>query len=134
MRVEIPQDTDVASYFEIMNNRGAQLQKHEILKSFMSLYNYKAIPVEETSAGMVLSRTDTLFMQQSRVKGLPDISDETLRSRITADEAESIKRWGKSKYGKPQVTIVRKIPFAAFLSVGTIVYFLVGVLQFCGLL
>lgn len=35
VRVEIPQDTDVASYFEIMNNRGAQLQKHEILKSFM---------------------------------------------------------------------------------------------------
>lgn len=33
--VEIPQDTDVASYFEIMNNRGEQLQKHEILKSFM---------------------------------------------------------------------------------------------------
>ena len=35
VRVEIPQDTDVASYFEIMNNRGVQLQKHEILKSFM---------------------------------------------------------------------------------------------------
>ena len=28
-------DTDVASYFEIMNNRGEQLQKHEILKSFI---------------------------------------------------------------------------------------------------
>lgn len=35
IRVEIPQDTDVASYFEIMNNRGEQLQKHEILKSLM---------------------------------------------------------------------------------------------------
>lgn len=35
VRVEIPQDTDVASYFEIMNNRGEQLQKHEILKSFL---------------------------------------------------------------------------------------------------
>ena len=35
VRVEIPQDTDVASYFEIMNNRGEQLQKHEILKSLM---------------------------------------------------------------------------------------------------
>lgn len=33
VRVEIPHDTDVASYFEIMNNRGEQLQKHEILKS-----------------------------------------------------------------------------------------------------
>lgn len=35
VRVEIPQDTDVASYFEIMNNRGVQLQKHEILKSLL---------------------------------------------------------------------------------------------------
>ena len=31
--VEIPEDTDVASYFEIMNNRGAQLQDHEIIKA-----------------------------------------------------------------------------------------------------
>lgn len=33
VKVEIPEDTDVASYFEIMNNRGEQLQKHEILKA-----------------------------------------------------------------------------------------------------
>ena len=33
VRVEIPHDTDVATYFEIMNNRGEQLQKHEILKA-----------------------------------------------------------------------------------------------------
>lgn len=32
---EIPDDTDVAAYFEIMNNRGEQLQKHELLKSRM---------------------------------------------------------------------------------------------------
>ncbi|RAX55280.1 hypothetical protein CCY99_00850 [Helicobacter sp. 16-1353] len=35
IRVEVPVDTDVASYFEIMNNRGEQLQKHEILKAQM---------------------------------------------------------------------------------------------------
>lgn len=35
VRVEIPEDTDVASYFEIMNNRGEQLQEHEILKALM---------------------------------------------------------------------------------------------------
>ena len=33
VRIEMPQDTDVARYFEIMNNRGQQLQKHEILKA-----------------------------------------------------------------------------------------------------
>lgn len=35
VRVEMPDDTDVANYFEIMNNRGEQLQKHEILKSIL---------------------------------------------------------------------------------------------------
>lgn len=32
---EMPQDTDVATYFEIMNNTGEQLHKHEILKSLI---------------------------------------------------------------------------------------------------
>lgn len=31
----LPADTDVASYFEIMNNRGEQLQAHEILKAVL---------------------------------------------------------------------------------------------------
>jgi hypothetical protein len=35
VRVEMPEDTDVAAYFEVMNNRGEQLQKHEILKSYL---------------------------------------------------------------------------------------------------
>ena len=33
VRVEMPEETDVATYFEIMNNRGEQLQEHEILKA-----------------------------------------------------------------------------------------------------
>ncbi len=28
LRVEVPQDTDLNHYFEIMNNRGEQLEKH----------------------------------------------------------------------------------------------------------
>ena len=32
---EMPQDTDVATYFEIMNNTGDQLRKHEIAKSLV---------------------------------------------------------------------------------------------------
>lgn len=31
----LPEDTDVAAYFEIMNNRGEQLQSHEILKALL---------------------------------------------------------------------------------------------------
>lgn len=33
--VELPDDTDVASYFEIMNNRGEQLNAHEVVKAMM---------------------------------------------------------------------------------------------------
>ena len=33
VRVPVPHDTDLNHYFEIMNNRGEQLEKHEILKA-----------------------------------------------------------------------------------------------------
>lgn len=35
MRVRVPADTDLNHYFEIMNNRGEQLEKHEVLKARM---------------------------------------------------------------------------------------------------
>ncbi|WLI11927.1 MULTISPECIES: DUF262 domain-containing protein [Pseudomonas] len=35
MRVKVPADTDLNHYFEIMNNRGEQLEKHELLKARM---------------------------------------------------------------------------------------------------
>ena len=33
VRFQVPKDTDLNHYFEIMNSRGEQLEKHEILKS-----------------------------------------------------------------------------------------------------
>ncbi|MFT7035618.1 MAG: hypothetical protein ACJA2S_004142 [Cyclobacteriaceae bacterium] len=33
LRVEVPPETDLNHYFEIMNNRGEQLEKHEVLKA-----------------------------------------------------------------------------------------------------
>ena len=33
MRVNVPRDTDLNHYFEIMNSRGEQLEKHEVLKA-----------------------------------------------------------------------------------------------------
>jgi len=34
-RVQVPEDTDLNHYFEIMNNRGEQLEKHEIVKALL---------------------------------------------------------------------------------------------------
>lgn len=41
LRVEVPHDTDLNHYFEIMNSRGEQLEKHEVVKSMLldSLYD-----------------------------------------------------------------------------------------------
>lgn len=84
-----------------------------------SKYSYETIPTESVKAGMVLSKSTTILFGPSRVKGLPQDSFEDLRSRLTEDEADSVRRWASSKYGKPTVVIVRKIPFASFISLGT---------------
>ena len=40
LRTEVPEGTDLNHYFEIMNNRGEQLEKHEVLKArFMNTLN-----------------------------------------------------------------------------------------------
>ena len=35
IRIPVPQDTDLNHYFEIMNTRGEQLEKHEVLKAVL---------------------------------------------------------------------------------------------------
>ena len=35
IRIPVPQDTDLNHYFEIMNSRGEQLEKHEVLKAIL---------------------------------------------------------------------------------------------------
>lgn len=85
-------------------------------------YNYKKIPTSQVEAGMILSTETTMLMTQSKVKGLPGISMEDMRSKITQEEVESIRRWEKSKYGASEVLIVRYLPFGLFISLGTIVF------------
>ena len=80
VRVEIPQDTDVASYFEIMNNRGEQLQKHEILKSFLLSKLEGKSPDEFAKIWTACSQMDTpiqkLFVKEDRRKYFGDNYDE----------------------------------------------------------
>lgn len=90
---------------------------------------YREIPTSEVKKGMILSTASSLYMQGSKVHGLPGISSEDLRDRITGEQAESIKKWGKTKKGLDKLIIVRKIPFAIFITFGFITYFFIwGVL------
>ncbi len=50
MRVKVPEKTDLNHYFEIMNNRGEQLEKHEVLKSKLMDTLDRHCPQEEREA------------------------------------------------------------------------------------
>ena len=95
-----------------------------LLKIILSEQTYQTIPTGQIRSGMILSTAASMQFLSSRVKGLPQISTEDLRCRLTEEEAESIRRWEHSAAGKPQITIVRKIPFAIFISLGFLAYFM----------
>ena len=96
-----------------------------ILRLILEKYNYKKIKTEDVTQGMVMSYISILKFSKSKVVGLPKYTSEDIQSRITKDEAESIKRWKNSKYGEETVTIVRKMPFAVFISIGACIYIII---------
>ncbi len=112
---------DVRSWLLVLGIMGVRLIAEK--------YNYKVIPTCDVRKGHILSATTVLSFKPSRVQGLPTGITEDLRSRITEDEADSIHRWENSALGKPHVIIVRKIPFAIFISIGTIIFLLIEVIM-----
>ena len=52
---------------------------------------YQRIPTESVKAGMILSTATTIPMQVSRIRGLPAISHEDLRDRLTDAQASSVR-------------------------------------------
>ena len=84
---------------------------------------YRTIPTEDIQKGMILSMASSLSMQGSRIRGLPGISSEDLRDRLSEEQVQSIRRWGKSSKGLDNLVIVRKIPFAVFIMMGYMTYF-----------
>lgn len=99
-----------------------------LLRMFSEKYNYSTIPTSSVKKGQILSAMTIMSFAPSRVKGLPTGTTEDLRSRLTEEEAESVRRWETSALGKPYVVMVRKIPFAIFISLGTIIFLMIEVL------
>lgn len=89
-------------------------------------YNYDVVKTQNIKKGMILSAATTLQFINSKVHGLPGQSTEDLRSRLTDSEAIAVRKWENSKYGTHTVQIVRKMPFAIFIFIGTIVFMSLG--------
>lgn len=84
---------------------------------------YENINVNEVKEKMILSTVSSLAMQNSRVRGLPDVSSEDLRDRLTESQVNSIKRWADNN-NIETICIVKKIPFAIFVSMGFVTYYI----------
>jgi Flp pilus assembly protein protease CpaA len=96
-----------------------------IFRKISEKYNYIEIPTSSVKAGMILSLETIILFKRSKVKGLPISTTEDMRSRISEDEAKSILRWEKSKYGEANITIVKKMPFAIFIILGVVSYLII---------
>lgn len=101
------------------------------LRYLVSGYNYEEIPTASVKKGMVLSYGTIALFMTSRVKGLPQSTNEDMSSRITEEQVEAIRRWEKSKNGKASIIIVRKIPFAIFIVLGTAIFLIMRITLLC---
>ena len=82
---------------------------------------YEKVEVARLKKGMILTTFSSMLMQTSITKGLPGISTEDLKSRLTDEEIESIQIWAKATHTE-SLMIVKKIPFAIFISIGILLY------------
>ena len=111
----VPIDTNIISYISIF--------LLIITRAIISSHNYRKIFTTDVQKGMILSTMSTMAFFQSAMKGLPSLSTEDLRSRLTDEEAKNVRKWGIST-DNSTVFIVRKIPFAIFISLGICCYFI----------
>lgn len=95
-----------------------------LLQLIVNEFNYDSIPTDEVRKGMVLSSGSIMILSISKVKGLPTETTEDLRSRITDAEAAAIRKWGRTKESSGMIQIVRKMPFAIFITIGVAAYYL----------
>ena len=87
-------------------------------------YNYEEIKISDLKSRMIISYGSVLRFYTSRVEGLPKNTTETTDSRLTEEQVESIKRWSKTSKGTETIVIVKHMPFAPFMFVGEIIFFI----------
>lgn len=91
-----------------------------IIQKYCSMYNYQLIRTSEAKEGIIPAMETVMSFQKSRVHSLPADPSEKMTARITCEQAAAIRRWEKSATGKPEIWIVRKVPFAVMILMGFI--------------
>lgn len=95
-----------------------------LLKNFVNQFNYHEIMNNELKAGMILSvETSYMFANASKCK-FNKISKENLESRLKKEDVIAIQDFCNRIEKNVRLIIVRKVPFAFFISVSTIIVFI----------
>ncbi len=95
-----------------------------VFRILISAKNYTPIQAGSIKAGMILSTASSILLSQSIPKAGIPVSTEKLDSRLTEDQAKKIVEWGAKK--QMVFAVVRRIPFAAFIFLGFLLYLLWG--------
>lgn len=95
-----------------------------VFRILISARNYISIRADSIKPGMILSTASSVVLAHEIPKAEIQISTEKLDSRLTEDQADKIATWGERK--DITIAIVRRIPFAAFISLGFLVYLIWG--------
>lgn len=80
--------------------------------------SYRRIATSDVKKGTILALETTLRFLNSPIPGLPSLSGENLRSRLTEEEAASVRKWGETAPDRAEVLVVLKVPFTIFIALG----------------
>lgn len=97
-----------------------------ILREWANRYNYTKIKISDLKKGMILSASSVVLFLNSNIEGLPMKVSEDMAARLTDEEVKSIKEWSKTKKGRNELIIVKKIPFAFFINIGYLIFMIIG--------
>lgn len=95
------------------------------LNNFISNYNYKQIDINKLEEGMILSSNSVIILSAYNFENLPSDVSESTKAKLTKDNIKAIDKISKIiKITK--LNIVRKLPFASFISVAYLLFVLGG--------
>lgn len=81
-------------------------------------YSYLEISAEELKPGMIPAAASVALMLPSGMADLPSRLSEDLSCRLTEKQIAAIRKWFSKQKDIKEITIVRKIPFAIFITLG----------------
>lgn len=94
-----------------------------ILRLASEKYNYSEIPVSKLKPNMILSGVSVMQMNMSgNIENLPTAITEDRNARLSQEQIDAVIKWSETDTGTSSIMIVKKIPFAIFILIGTVLF------------